>query len=143
MSDQLPPLWHDLLADETSKPYWSTLQDFVAAERQVANVYPPLGATFRAFAFDRQWVTQDELGRPEAGDFPSDLGEAFLGLRRDGRGEREGEAETIGMAQPDAFGAIVDAEVDRGHAARWAGPALISTRTAPGRGLTPSLPPSP
>jgi hypothetical protein len=47
------------------------------------------------------------------------------------------------MAQADAFGAIVDAEVDRGHAARWAGPALISTRTSPGRGLTPPLPPSP
>jgi uracil-DNA glycosylase len=50
MSDQLPPLWQDLLAHETTTPYWSTLQNFVAAERQVANVYPPLGATFRAFA---------------------------------------------------------------------------------------------
>jgi len=50
MSDQLPPLWHDLLAHETTTPYWSNLQDFVATERQVANVYPPLGATFRAFA---------------------------------------------------------------------------------------------
>jgi uracil-DNA glycosylase len=49
MSDQLPPSWHDLLAHEISKPYWSSLQDFVAAERQVANVYPPLDATFRAF----------------------------------------------------------------------------------------------
>jgi len=50
MSDQLPPLWQDLLAHETTTPYWSSLQDFVATERQVANVYPPLGATFRAFA---------------------------------------------------------------------------------------------
>ena len=50
MSDQLPPLWQDLLAHETTTPYWSTLQNFVAAERQVANVYPPLGATFHAFA---------------------------------------------------------------------------------------------
>jgi hypothetical protein len=51
-----------------------------------------LVATFRTFAFDRQWVTQDELGRPEAGDFPSDLGEAFLGLGGYRRREREGEA---------------------------------------------------
>ena len=50
MSDQLPPLWQDLLAHETTTPYWSTLQNFGAAERQVANVYPPLGATFHAFA---------------------------------------------------------------------------------------------
>ena len=50
MSDQLPPSWHDLLSHETTTPYWSTLQNFVAAERQVANVYPPLGATFHAFA---------------------------------------------------------------------------------------------
>jgi uracil-DNA glycosylase len=50
MSEQLPPMWQDLLAHETSKPYWSSLQDFVATERQVAIVYPPLGATFRAFA---------------------------------------------------------------------------------------------
>ena len=50
MSDQLPPLWHDLLAHEMSEPYWLKLQNFVDAERQVTNVYPPLGATFRAFA---------------------------------------------------------------------------------------------
>jgi uracil-DNA glycosylase len=50
MSEQLPPMWQDLLAHETSKPYWSSLQDFVASERRAAVVYPPLGATFRAFA---------------------------------------------------------------------------------------------
>ena len=50
MSNQLPPLWHDLLAHETSTPYWSSLQDFVSAERQVGNVYPPADETFRAFA---------------------------------------------------------------------------------------------
>ena len=50
MSDHLPPSWHDLLSHETSTPYWSSLQDFVSAERQVSDVYPPLGATFRAFA---------------------------------------------------------------------------------------------
>ena len=49
MSDQLPPLWHDLLTHEISKPYWSSLQDFVSIERQVAVIYPPLGATFRSF----------------------------------------------------------------------------------------------
>ncbi len=49
-ANQLPDLWRNLLVGETSKQYWSTLQDFVAAERQVANVYPPLGATFRALA---------------------------------------------------------------------------------------------
>ena len=50
MSDHLPPLWQNLLSHETSKPYWSSLQDFIAAERQVANVYPPADAMFRAFA---------------------------------------------------------------------------------------------
>jgi uracil-DNA glycosylase len=50
MSEQLPPMWQDLRAHETSKPYWSSLQDFVASERRAAVVYPPLGATFRAFA---------------------------------------------------------------------------------------------
>lgn len=49
MSDQLPPSWKHLLAHETTTPYWSSLQNFVATERQVANVYPPVGATFRAF----------------------------------------------------------------------------------------------
>ncbi len=50
MSAQLPPSWHDLLSHETTTPYWSSLQDFVSAERQVANVYPPADSTFRAFA---------------------------------------------------------------------------------------------
>ena len=50
MSDQLPLQWHDLLSHELAQPYWTSLQDFVAAERQTATVYPPLGATFRAFA---------------------------------------------------------------------------------------------
>ena len=49
MSDQLPPSWHELLAQETSTPYWSSLQDFVATERRVAEIYPPVEATFRAF----------------------------------------------------------------------------------------------
>jgi len=50
MSNQLPPSWHDLLAHEISKPYWSSLQDFIATERQVMNVYPPVDEMFRAFA---------------------------------------------------------------------------------------------
>ena len=50
MSNQLPPSWHDLLAHETTTPYWSSLQDFVAAERQATSVYPPADETFRAFA---------------------------------------------------------------------------------------------
>ena len=49
MSDQLPPSWRELLAQETSTPYWSSLQDFVATERRVAEIYPPVEATFRAF----------------------------------------------------------------------------------------------
>ncbi len=49
-TDQLPELWRILLVGETSKPYWSTLQDYVAGERQVAIVYPPPDATFRALA---------------------------------------------------------------------------------------------
>ena len=49
MSDQLPPSWRELLAQETTTPYWSSLQDFVATERRVAEIYPPVEATFRAF----------------------------------------------------------------------------------------------
>ena len=49
MSDQLPTSWRELLAQETSTPYWLSLQDFVATERRVAEIYPPVEATFRAF----------------------------------------------------------------------------------------------
>ena len=42
--------WDDLLREELDKPYWSTLLDFVADERENHEVYPPWDQTFTAFA---------------------------------------------------------------------------------------------
>ncbi|MEO1059421.1 MAG: uracil-DNA glycosylase [Actinomycetota bacterium] len=40
--------WNPLLRAEFAKPYWSTLQDFVQAERARATVYPPHPDVFAA-----------------------------------------------------------------------------------------------
>lgn len=40
--------WNPLLRAEFTKPYWSTLQDFVRAERGRATVYPPHPDVFAA-----------------------------------------------------------------------------------------------
>ena len=45
----LPSEWHALLAAETSKPYWTDLQTFVATDRQSFAVYPLTAETFSAF----------------------------------------------------------------------------------------------
>ncbi|WP_020470118.1 uracil-DNA glycosylase [Zavarzinella formosa] len=45
----LPDAWQTVLADELKKPYWKTLQDFVAAERNEHEIYPPNDEVFTAF----------------------------------------------------------------------------------------------
>src|SRR5205823_4421747 len=40
--------WHDLLADELNKPYFSKLEQFVDAERQNYTVFPPEQDVFNA-----------------------------------------------------------------------------------------------
>jgi len=40
--------WNPLLRGEFAKPYWQQLQQFVAAERAAAEVYPPAPDTFAA-----------------------------------------------------------------------------------------------
>ena len=40
--------WNPLLRSEFAKPYWSDLQQFVAAERQRSTVYPPAEEVFAA-----------------------------------------------------------------------------------------------
>jgi uracil-DNA glycosylase len=49
MSAQLPADWQAVLADESDKPYWKALQEFVARERQEHTVYPPEEDVFNAF----------------------------------------------------------------------------------------------
>src|SRR5947199_2580799 len=44
----LPETWHDLLADELNKPYFSKLEQFVDAERQNYTVFPPEQDVFNA-----------------------------------------------------------------------------------------------
>jgi uracil-DNA glycosylase len=40
--------WNPILGQELAKPYWSMLQQFVAQERQVHEVYPPAPEVFSA-----------------------------------------------------------------------------------------------
>jgi len=61
-------------------------------------------AALRAFAFDGKRVAEDEQGDLEPGDLLADLGEAFFGGFGDRGGQGEGEAEFVGMAQPDPSG---------------------------------------
>ena len=44
-----PAAWLPLLGSEFDKPYWRSLQTFVAAERAAGDVYPPAGEVFTAF----------------------------------------------------------------------------------------------
>jgi uracil-DNA glycosylase len=41
MYSKIPASWRPILADETSQPYFKRLQEFVAAERETHEVYPP------------------------------------------------------------------------------------------------------
>lgn len=38
---KIPASWRTILAEETSQPYFKQLQEFVAAEREAHDVYPP------------------------------------------------------------------------------------------------------
>ncbi|MGQ0601561.1 MAG: uracil-DNA glycosylase [Anaerolineales bacterium] len=51
MTSTLPPSWQSLLAEEMSKPYYQQLQDFVAAERGLHQVYPPESEVFAALEY--------------------------------------------------------------------------------------------
>lgn len=44
----VPEGWRELLQDEFSQPYWSALQEFVAAERAHHQVYPPKEKVYTA-----------------------------------------------------------------------------------------------
>ena len=44
----LPPSWQAAVGDETEKPYFAALREFVAEERRTHAVYPPEGEEFTA-----------------------------------------------------------------------------------------------
>ena len=51
MSDPgIPPLWADLLATALRSPSWAQLQEFVAKERALHQVFPPSSEVFAALA---------------------------------------------------------------------------------------------
>src|SRR5690606_8687573 len=45
----LPSSWHEVLADETAKPYFNELIEFVTHERETNTVFPAEEDVFRAF----------------------------------------------------------------------------------------------
>lgn len=45
----MPYTWNDLIREESKKPYFQELQEFVARERKSHVVYPPETEVFRAF----------------------------------------------------------------------------------------------
>ena len=47
----IPDPWRPLLAEETEKPYWATLEAFVDEERSRHDVYPPEADVFNALAY--------------------------------------------------------------------------------------------
>ena len=51
MQPQLPVSWQAVLADEFDKPYFKSLQEFVAAERREHTVYPPEEDVYNAFKY--------------------------------------------------------------------------------------------
>ena len=51
MHPHLPASWQAVLADEFDKPYFKSLQEFVAAERRKHTVYPPEEDVFNAFKY--------------------------------------------------------------------------------------------
>ncbi|GAB3266821.1 uracil-DNA glycosylase [Chitinimonas naiadis] len=49
MTNNLPPAWSQLLADQTTQPYWSELQTFLAAEAAKGKtIYPPAEQRYSA-----------------------------------------------------------------------------------------------
>ncbi len=56
LPNDLDSRWLELLAPETTKPYWNELQQYVAHERENQTVFPPAHQVFEAFRetpFDR------------------------------------------------------------------------------------------
>ena len=51
MPSRLPTEWRVVPADEFSKPYFRSLQEFVAAERKTHTVYPPEEYVLNAFKY--------------------------------------------------------------------------------------------
>lgn len=49
--DQLPPSWRAALSAEFTKPYFQTLQEFLAAERAKHQVFPPEADVFNAYKY--------------------------------------------------------------------------------------------
>ncbi len=50
-SFRFPGDWHDRLQGELGKPYWKTLQQFVAKEREEHQVFPPEEDVFNALRY--------------------------------------------------------------------------------------------
>jgi uracil-DNA glycosylase len=48
---RFPGDWHDVLGGELDKPYWKTLQEFLAKERAEHQVFPPEADVFNALRF--------------------------------------------------------------------------------------------
>jgi uracil-DNA glycosylase len=53
MSNHLPASWQPVLCEEVTKPYYRTLQDFVARERQAHTIFPPAEHMFAALEHTR------------------------------------------------------------------------------------------
>ncbi|MEM7160547.1 MAG: uracil-DNA glycosylase [Myxococcota bacterium] len=47
-SFRFPGDWHEVLADEFDKPYWQKLSEFITAEREEQEVFPPEDEVFSA-----------------------------------------------------------------------------------------------
>ncbi len=48
--ENFPAAWLPAIGTEFAKPYWAKLQEFVAAERETHDVFPPAIDTYTAFA---------------------------------------------------------------------------------------------
>jgi uracil-DNA glycosylase len=51
LQELMPQDWREVLSDEFKKPYFSTLEEFVAQERASATVFPPEQEVFSAFKY--------------------------------------------------------------------------------------------
>jgi uracil-DNA glycosylase len=51
MPSRLPPSWQKVLADEFNQSYFAKLEEFVAAEREQHDVFPPETDVYNAFKF--------------------------------------------------------------------------------------------
>lgn len=51
LKELMPQDWSEVLSDEFAKPYFSSLEEFVAKERASATVFPPEAEVFSAFHY--------------------------------------------------------------------------------------------